>query len=88
MLRISVISESDRAVEFQLEGKLVGPWVDELRKLGNQALSQQKTVSLDLGRVWFVDGQGVALLKDFARRQVSELNCSPFLRQQLQEAAQ
>lgn len=88
MLRISVISESDRAVEFQLEGKLVGPWVEELRKLGNEALQQQKTVSLDLARVWFVDGQGVALLKDFARRQVSQLNCSQFLSQQLKEAAQ
>lgn len=88
MLRISVISESDRAIEFQLEGKLVGPWVEELRKLGNAALSQQKAVSLDLARVSFVDGHGVVLLKDFARRQVSQLNCSQFLSQQLKEAAQ
>lgn len=88
MLRISVIRESDRAVEFQLEGKLVGPWVEELRKLGNEALSQQKAVSLDLARVTFVDGSGVVLLKDFARRQVSQLNCSQFLSQQLKEAAQ
>jgi len=88
VLRISVIRESDRAVEFQLEGKLVGPWVEELRKLGNEALSQQKAVSLDLARVTFVDGSGVVLLKDFARRQVSQLNCSQFLSQQLKEAAQ
>ena len=32
MLKISIISDSDQAIELQLEGKLVGPWVEELQK--------------------------------------------------------
>lgn len=88
MLRISVINDSDRAIQFQLEGWLIGPWVEELRRVGDEALSQQKAVSLDLGRVWFVDPQGIALLSEFARRQVSHLNCSQFVSQQLKEVAQ
>ena len=32
MLKISIISDSDQAIQFQLEGKLVGPWVEELRE--------------------------------------------------------
>ncbi len=88
MLKISIISDSDQAVQFQLEGNLVGPWVEELRKLSDEALSQQKNVSLDLEKVWFVDARGVTLLRDLAKRQVSELNCSQFVSQQLKEAIQ
>ena len=88
MLKISIISDSDQAIELRLEGKLVGPWVEELRKLSDEALSLQKNVSLDLERVWFVDSRGIALLRDLAKRQVSELNCSQFVSQQLKEATQ
>ncbi len=88
MLKISIISDSDQAVQFQLEGKLVGPWVEELQRLSGEALSQQKTVSLDLERVWFVDSRGVTLLRDLAQKQVSQINCSQFVSQQLKEAAQ
>ena len=88
MLKISIISDSDQAIELQLEGKLVGPWVEELRKLSDEALSLQKNVSLDLEKVWFVDSHGVTLLRDLAKRQVSELNCSQFVSRQLKEAIQ
>jgi ABC-type transporter Mla MlaB component len=85
VLKISTISDSDQAIQFQLEGNLVGPWVEELRKLSDEALSQQETVSLDLGKLWFVDAQGVSLLRDLARRQVSQINCSQFVTEQLKE---
>ena len=88
MLKISIISDSDQAIQFQLEGKLVGPWVEELQRLSDEALSHQKALSLDLEKVWFVDPRGVTLLRDLAKRQVSELNCSQFVSQQLKEATQ
>jgi len=87
VLKISIISDSDQAIQLQLEGKLVGPWVDELQRLSDEALSHQKAVSLDLERVWFVDSHGVTLLRDLARRKVSQVNCSQFVSQQLKEAA-
>ncbi len=87
MLKISIISDLDQAIQFQLEGNLAGPWVEELRRLSDEALSQQKTVSLDLEKVRFVDPQGVGLLRDLARRQVSQVNCSQFVSRQLKEAA-
>jgi len=88
VLKISIISDSDQAIQFQLEGNLAGPWVEELRSLSDEALSHQKTVSLDLKKVRFVDPHGVTLLRDLARRQVSQVNCSQFVSQQLKEAAQ
>ena len=59
-----------------------------LRRLSDEALARQRTVSLDLEKVEFVDPRGVGLLRDLARRQVSQVNCSQFLSQQLKEAAQ
>ncbi len=85
MLKISVMGDSDLAIEFALEGKLVGPWVDELRRLSHDALSQNKSVSLNLEKVWFVDARGAALLRDLAGRQVSQYNSSQFVSQQLKE---
>jgi len=88
VLRISVINDSAQDLQLQLEGKLIGPWVAELRRLSNDALLQNKTLSLDLERVWFVDWQGAALLRELADRHVSQLNPSQFITQQLKETAQ
>ena len=88
MLKISVTSNSDQAIEFALEGKLVGPWVDELRRLSHEALSQNKSVSLNLEKVWFVDASGAALLRDLAGKQVSQYNSSQFVSQQVKETRQ
>ena len=85
MLRISVASDSSQAIQFQLQGNLAGPWVEELRKLTDEALVQKKAVSLDLRGVRFVDTQGIALLRDFSRRRISQVNCSPFVIQQMKE---
>lgn len=87
MLKISVTSQSDEATSFQLEGKLVGPWVEELRRLSEAALARSEAVSLDLEKVWFVDSQGIALLRDLANQDVAQINCSQFISQQLKERA-
>jgi len=85
VLRISVASNSNQAIQFQLEGNLAGPWVEELRRLADDALSQEKAVSIDLSGVRFVDTQGVALLREFSRRRISQVNCSQFVIQQMKE---
>jgi hypothetical protein len=88
VLKISVMGDADQAIEFALEGKLVGPWVDELRRLSHDALSQNKSVSLNLEKVWFVDARGAALLRELAGRQVSQYNSSQFVSQQVKEMGQ
>ena len=88
MLKISVTNQSNEVTQFQLEGKLVGPWVEELRRLSDEALARQEAVSLDLEKVWFIDAQGIALLRDLAAKRVAQLNCSQFISQQLKEIAQ
>jgi ABC-type transporter Mla MlaB component len=81
-----MIIESEQQVRLTLEGWLVGPWVDELRKESEQHLSQAKALRLDLAKVLFVDPRGVALLRELAHGRVEYVNCSSFLSQQLKEA--
>jgi RNA polymerase sigma-70 factor (ECF subfamily) len=83
VLRISVTSDSDVSIHFQLEGKLIGPWVEELRQLSDTALLRNKTITLDLKKLWFTDLEGAGLLRDLHQRQVSQINCSQFITQQL-----
>ena len=85
MLRISVIHDSDEAIQLNVEGWLVGAWVEELRQQSNHALSNANRVTIDLSKVWFVDPMGVALLRDLEVRNVAHLNCSSFISQQLEE---
>jgi len=86
VLRISVIRDSQKGTRFEVEGWLVGPWVEELRRLSDQALAESGKLSLDLEKLRYVDSSGVALLRNLASRNVTHLNCSPFIQQQLKEA--
>jgi len=88
VLKISVTGDSEKRIEFALEGKLVGPWVDELGRLSDEALLQNKSLTLNLEKVWFVDARGAALLRDLAGRHVSQNNCSQFVSQLVKETGQ
>jgi ABC-type transporter Mla MlaB component len=86
MLRISSTEHDEPAVTLRLEGQIVGPWVDELRKTIEQLLNQGRLLTLDLTEATFADRNGVALLLDLRRRTVSIRGCSPFLNEQLKSA--
>lgn len=63
MLRI-YIHDQVPVTSFVLEGKLVGPWVEELEKCWETALAAhpKRTMLVDLADVSFIDGDGRALL--------------------------
>jgi ABC-type transporter Mla MlaB component len=65
----------------------VGAWVEELRQQSQTVFSQAKSLTLDLEKLRFVDSQGAALLRELSRKNVAQLNCSPFIDQQLKETA-
>lgn len=64
MLKISVINEESQTT-LVVEGKLVGPWVDELEKTwdGIRTLDGKRKVVLDLMDVTLVSEQGQELLR-------------------------
>lgn len=83
MLRISIENGSPQGVRLRIEGRLVGPWVQELRQQSEQALLEGKNVTLDLEKLLYVDAAGVALLRELAERDVDRVNCSTFISEQL-----
>ncbi len=85
MLRISVREESDAEnVVLVLEGRVIGPWVEELRATCAPHLKDRRSLILDLAGVSFADAEGIELLVGLLERRITLANASPFLRQQLQ----
>lgn len=79
MLRITVSPPHHPAPTLKLEGKLLGPWVDELQQACAATAVSLQQVSLDLSAVSYVDGAGVALLRDLQRRGVRLASYSGFI---------
>ena len=81
MLRITWIelegSSSNRTLK--LEGKLVGPWVDELSRACEELRVPPYCLRLDLADVTFVDRIGVKLLDDLVRQGATIVGCSGFI---------
>ena len=60
MLRIDKKKRRPRGATVALEGRLVGPWVDELKRVVDE---EPGPVTVDLRGLTFADGGGVTLLR-------------------------
>jgi hypothetical protein len=69
MLRITV-HEGPRALTFQLEGRLAGPWLRELEGCWQSTLARhgQRALRVDLTGVTFIDAAGKACLAALHRQ--------------------
>jgi anti-anti-sigma regulatory factor len=83
MLKIVSLGKGHGATTLVLEGKLVGPWVDELRHSCEEALGATAQLTLDLRTVTFIDRDGIELLRKLADGRTQVTNCSPFVAEQL-----
>jgi anti-anti-sigma regulatory factor len=86
MLRISQDGATDRSVGLKLEGRVVGPWVGELRRICEPLLGGDRGLTLDLAEVSYVDAEGAATLESFRSRGARLERCSPFVAQQIKVA--
>jgi ABC-type transporter Mla MlaB component len=75
MLRITRTT-IDGATLLKLEGKLLAPWTGELLEQCGGSVGR---VQLDLARVSYVDGAGVALLNELRERGATIVACSGFV---------
>ena len=86
MLRISEIHSPNRSVTLRIEGRVIGPWVMELRQTCDRLLSEGSVVRLDLNEVSFVDPEGIKSLLDLISKGVTLTDCSLFVEEQLRSA--
>ena len=79
MLKITRISESSDSVTLQLEGRIGGVWIDELRHECVTCLTQGRTLTLDLSGVQFVEAPGIVMLRGLLDQHIQLVGCSLFL---------
>jgi anti-anti-sigma regulatory factor len=84
MLRIIRIIGSSSVDTLKLEGKLLGPWVDEVRAAYALSMAQSGRTCLDLSALTFVDAAGTGLLRDLIQSDVEVVACSSYVAELLQ----
>ena len=86
MLRITVVESSKIAVTLRVEGRITGPWVEELRTACNMhTFAGEVQLSLELADISFADAAGIALLRELRNRGVGLMGATPFLAEQLKD---
>jgi len=78
MLRITHSKSNGILSVVKLEGKLLGPWVAELRALFQEP-ARVGDCRLDLSELVFADAAGAALLQELRREGIEIEACSPFV---------
>ncbi len=79
MLRITCIEDQDATQTFKLEGKLLEPWVAEVRQVCTPGNGRPGRTCLDLSGLAFVDQTGAKLLADLICRGLTVSACSAFV---------
>ena len=79
MLKITETFRNESTITFKLEGKVLVPWVDELRRVCKETPAGTTKISLDLGAVTFVDAAGAQLMRELIRQGVAVTRCSGFI---------
>jgi hypothetical protein len=88
MLRITIVESSKIAVTLRIEGRITGPWVEELRTACDlHTFPDNVQLSLELADISFADAAGIALLRELRTRGVGLIRATPFLAEQLKEGA-
>ena len=88
MLKIDTI-ESASEILLALQGRLAGPWVDELESQWHrmQAMAGQRRIAVDLSDVTGIDGAARYLLQLMRVRNVSLVGASIAIRASLDDSA-
>jgi anti-anti-sigma regulatory factor len=83
MLKIEVIERANENPTLRIEGRVIGPWVGELRRMCEPLLATGARLTIDLSDVSFVDRDGIELFRSLRKHRVALANCSPFVAEQL-----
>jgi hypothetical protein len=86
MLKITILDSAEE-LRFRLEGRLAGPWVDELRQSWHTAESttQGRRTLADLKDVDFIDDEGQSLLAEMHQRGIQLEAVTPLIQSLIKE---
>jgi len=83
MLKITRLEPAENGAVLKLEGRLVGPWVGQLREIAEAELAHKRPLSFEVSGVSFVDRSGELLLRELVSRRVRLDGPSGFVRELL-----
>ena len=79
MLKITKTELNGSRVVIKLEGKITGQWAELLDGECRAELKNLKALELDCASVDYIDEQGVEVLKNLPRKQVTLLSAPGFV---------
>jgi anti-anti-sigma regulatory factor len=79
VLRINRQLNHDSTILFRLEGKLLEPWVDELKKTISVSQADPGVIQFDLSALTFADSLGVLVLAELLGQGATLVACSPYV---------
>lgn len=83
MLKIVCHESADKSITLKLEGRVIGPWVEEVKRLSEKILASGGNLIFDLSEVSFVDREGIDLFRKLRDRRAMFLSSSVFVAEQL-----
>ena len=83
MLNIVSHESADKSITLKLEGRVIGPWVEEVKRLSEKILASGGNLIFDLSEVSFVDREGIDLFRKLRDRRAMFLSSSVFVAEQL-----
>ena len=83
MLKIVCGETGRNGITIKLEGNVIGPWVQEVKRESEKVLARGAVLTLDLSGVSYVDREGLELLRALKDRQAMLRNTSVFVAEQL-----
>jgi anti-anti-sigma regulatory factor len=83
MLKMVLTKDPGHGSTVHLEGQVIGPWVEELRRVCEPMLTNGAGLRLDLSKVSFVSREGVRVLWGLRDQHAALRNCSRFVAEQL-----
>ncbi len=83
MLKITRVEPLDHEVTLQLDGRVTGRWVELLGQSASSALAEGARLTLDLQNIYFIDCEGVELIKTLMARGVRQVNAPLFVAEQI-----
>ena len=75
----------DQELILQLDGRVTGPWVELLRQSAESVLAEGVRLTLDLQNIYFIDCEGVGLIKTLINRGVLQVNAPLFVAEQIKK---
>ena len=85
MLKITRVGSLDPEVTLQLDGRVTGPWVELLRQSAESVLAEGALLTLDLQNIYFLDCEGVGLIKSLIDHGVRQVNAPLFVAEQIRK---